>query len=234
MRQKKNIAENPASRTSSVPSNDAARDDQENVVGFPRSAKSAKFPPRRRPNGETRSREFLTRDEVLAVADAAKRNGRNGGRDRLVVLTLYRHGFRVAELVRLTWDDVSFGRSCTMNVRRVKNGVPSTHPLSGDEVRELRQLRRDQDPPSRFVFSSERGGPMSERTVHRIVADAGEAASITFPVHPHMLRHAKGYQLANRGVDTRAIQAFLGHRRIESTTIYTALDASRFNGFTED
>jgi type 1 fimbriae regulatory protein FimB/type 1 fimbriae regulatory protein FimE len=231
---KKNIAENPASRTSSTAAHDAPRDDAENVVGFPRSAKTAKFPPRRRANAEMRSREFLTRDEVLAIADAAKRSGRNGHRDRLVILTLYRHGFRVAELVRLTWDDVSFGRSCTMNIRRVKNGTPSTHPLSGDEVRELRQLQREQDPLSRFVFCSERGGPLSQRTAHRIVAAAGETARLAFPVHPHMLRHARGYQLANRGIDTRAIQAFLGHRRIESTTIYTALDANRFNGFTED
>lgn len=234
MRQKKNMAENPNSRTTPDPDGGQQRDDSTNVIAFGRSAKSAKLPPRRRSNAESRSREYLTRDEVLALAAGAKRNGRNGHRDRLVILTLYRHAFRVAELVRLTWDDVSFGRSCTMNARRVKHGVTSTHPLSGDEVRELKQLQREQDPPSRFVFCSERGGPMSERSVHRIVAAAGDQAAIAFSVHPHMLRHARGYQLANRGIDTRSIQAFLGHRRIESTTIYTALDANRFAGFTED
>jgi integrase len=228
------LSENTDSRTSPDPAATSGREDEDNLVSFPRSAKSAKFPPRRRANAETRSREYLTRDEVFALADAAKRGGRNTCRDRLVILTLYRHGFRVAELVRLTWDDVTFGRSCTMNVRRVKNGVTSTHPLNGDEVRELKQLQREQDPPSRFVFCSERGGPLSPRTVHRIVAGAGQAAGIPFPVHGHMLRHAKGFQLANRGVDTRAIQAFLGHKRIESTTVYTALDAGRFKDFTED
>jgi len=231
---KGNSAEKADSRPSPDPATPAESRTTANVVAFDRTAKSAKLPPRRQANAVTRSREYLTRDEVLSIADGAKRNGRNGHRDRLVILTLYRHGFRVAELVRLTWDDVSFGRSCTMNARRVKRGVTSTHPLSGDEVRELKQLQREQDPASRFVFCSERGGPMSERTVHRIVVAAGVAAGIAFPAHPHMLRHAKGYQLANRGIDTRAIQAFLGHRRIESTTIYTALDANRFNGFTED
>ena len=75
---------------------------------------------------------------------------------------------------------------------------------------------------------------MSERAVHAIVQRAGRDAGFAFDAHPHMLRHARGFKLANEGVDTRAIQAFLGHRRIESTTIYTALDASRFDGFTTD
>lgn len=233
MRQR-NMAENSDSRPSSASVADAAREDGTKVVTFPRAAKSAKLPPRRLPNAAARTREHLTRDEVMALADAAKRSGRNGYRDRLVILTLYRHGFRVAELVRLTWDDVTFGRSCTMNVRRVKRGTPSTHPLSGDEVRELRQLLREQEPPSRFVFASERGGPLSVRSTHRIVAAAGQEAGIPFTVHPHMLRHAKGYQLANSGQDTRSIQAYLGHRRIESTVRYTELDASRFKGFSED
>lgn len=64
--------------------------------------------------------------------------------------------------------------------------------------------------------------------------NGSEAAGFDFSTHPHMLRHARGFKLANEGQDTRAIQAFLGRRRIESTTIYTALDASRFDGFTSD
>jgi type 1 fimbriae regulatory protein FimB/type 1 fimbriae regulatory protein FimE len=51
--------------------------------------------------------------------------------------------------------------------------------------------------------------------VHHIVAVAGEAAGLPFPVHPHMLRHACGFYLANKGVDTRALQQYLGHRNIQ-------------------
>lgn len=195
------------------------------------SAKS--YPPRRRPNEESRPREYLTPAEVRQLADAAKRVGRHGFRDKVLILTIYRHGFRVAEVTDLEWPRIHFDRLSTMHVKRVKNGIPSQHPLGKEEVRQLRQLHRSNG-ESRFVFHSERGGPMSERTVHAIVQRAGREAGFQFDVHPHMLRHARGFKLANEGQDTRAIQAFLGHRRIESTTIYTALDAGRFDGFTAD
>lgn len=198
-----------------------------------KSSKSASVPPRRRANLEARSREFLTVDEVHRLARGAASHGRNTHRDRLLVMTIYRHGLRVSEAADLRWDDVMFGRTCSVQVRRVKNGVAAVHPLSGEEIRDLKRLRRE-SPESPFVFCSERGGPMTNRTVHHIVARAGELAGFAFPVHPHQLRHARGFRLAGKGVDTRAIQAYLGHRRIESTTIYTALDPGRFKGFEED
>jgi hypothetical protein len=49
-----------------------------------------------------------------------------------------------------------------------------------------------------------------------------------FEVHPHMLRHSTGYALANKGTDTRTLQAYLGHRRIQSTVRYTELPPNRF------
>jgi type 1 fimbriae regulatory protein FimE len=64
-----------------------------------------------------------------------------------------------------------------------------------------------------------------------MIARTGKNAGLEFPVHPHMLRHACGYKLANDGQDTRAIQHYLGHRNIQHTTRYTKLDANRFNGF---
>lgn len=195
------------------------------------SAKSQ--PPRRRTNEESRPREYLTPVEVRQLADAARRIGRHGFRDSILVLTIYRHGLRACEATSLEWPHIHFDRLSTVHVKRAKNGLPSQHPLSKDEVRQLRQLQRS-SAESRFVFCSERGGPMSERAVHNIVQRAGREAGFPFEVHPHMLRHARGFKLANEGQDTRAIQAFLGHRRIESTTIYTALDATRFEGFTAD
>jgi site-specific recombinase XerD len=58
---------------------------------------------------------------------------------------------------------------------------------------------------------------MMRRTVHHVVVEAAKAAGIEFPVHPHMLRHATGFYLANAGQDTRAIQMYLGHKNIHST-----------------
>ena len=124
--------------------------------------------------------------------------------------------------------------TATVHVSRRKNGDPSVQPIEGDELRALRKLQRSQQPPSRFVFNSNRKGPISPRAVHAIVARAGIAAGIKFPVHPHMLRHARGFRLAEQGADTRAIQAYLGHKNIQHTVLYTKLDPKRFKGFGRD
>ena len=79
--------------------------------------------------------------------------------------------------------------------------------------------------------ASLRGGPMTVRTVHYVVAAAGKAAGIKFPVHPHMRRHATGFYLANAGQDTRAIQLYLGHKNIQHTVRYTELSSARFKDF---
>jgi site-specific recombinase XerD len=97
----------------------------------------------------------------------------------------------------------------------------------------LRKLQREYE-GSAFVFASERQGPLSINAVHKIVVRAGELAGIEFPVHNHTLRHAKGFQLASRGVDTRAIQAYFGHKNIQHTVRYTQLDPKRFKGFGKD
>jgi len=69
---------------------------------------------------------------------------------------------------------------------------------------------------------------MTRRTVHYVVAQAAKAAAMPFPVHPHMLRHACGFALADQGADTRLIQDYLGHRNIQHTVKYTATNPARF------
>jgi type 1 fimbriae regulatory protein FimE len=114
-----------------------------------------------------------------------------------------------------------------------KNGLPSVHPLRGPELRALRRLKA-QDGASPYVFTTERGGPMTDSNVRKLVARAGEAAKLGFPVHPHMLRHACGFALANAGHDTRAIQQYLGHKNIQHTVRYTELAPNRFRDFWRD
>jgi integrase len=187
---------------------------------------------RRQPNAAYRTREHLTETEVAKLIEAAKSN-RYGHRDATMVLVAYRHGLRASELVDLRWDQVDF-TAATLHVRRVKSGTPSTHPLRGDELRALRRLQREQDPKSLFVFTSERGAPFSPAGFARLVERAGVAAGIKFKVHPHMLRHACGFALANAGHDTRALQAYLGHRNIQHTVRYTELAPTRFKDFWRD
>lgn len=116
--------------------------------------------------------------------------------------------------------------------RRAKKGTPATHPIRGDELRALRRLQREQDPKSAFVFTSERGGaPFSSAGFARMVERAGVEARLGFKAHPHMLRHACGFALANKGHDTRALQAYLGHKNIQHTVRYTELAPDRFKDF---
>ena len=189
-------------------------------------------PPIKQANKLVRTREYLTPHEVQDLKDTARNIGRYGYRDYLLITMMYRHAYRVGEIVTLQWEQIDF-RSGKLHVNRIKNGDPSVHYLEGDEIRSLKRLRKDY-PGSSFVFTSERGGSLTERTVHKIIARAGAEAGIEFPVHPHMLRHAKGYQLASHGIDTRAIQAYLGHKNIQHTVIYTKLDSKRFKGFGRD
>lgn len=185
--------------------------------------------PIRRKNAELRTREYLTDAEVQSLIDVAKAN-RYGHRDSTMILVAYRHGFRASELTDLRWDQIEFS-SASLHVRRVKQGTPSTHPLLGDELRALRRLRREQVPKSPFAFTSERGSPFTTAGFARMIERAGVAAKLGFKVHPHMLRHACGYALANKGHDTRALQAYLGHRNIQHTVRYTELSPTRFKDF---
>src|SRR5262249_43546963 len=143
----------------------------------------------------TVKRRYLTEREVDRLADRARKHGRYGHRDATMILVAYRHGLRAWQQIEL-----SEGR---LHVHRVKNGIPSVHPIRRDEMRALRKLRRD-SPKDAYVFVSERGGPISPIGFHRLIQRVGEAAKMPFPIHPHMLRHACGFKLANDGHDTRA------------------------------
>src|SRR5262249_27604695 len=161
--------------------------------------------PKRPPNRDLRTREFFTEAEVERLMKAATRN-RWGHRDATMILVAYRHGLRSSELVDLRWDQVDF-RTATPHVRRLKQGTPSTHPILGDELRALRRLQRKQGPKSAFVFTSERDAPFSSAGFARMIERAGAGAKFSFKAHPHMLRHACGYKLANDSHDTRSLQA---------------------------
>jgi integrase len=177
--------------------------------------------PTRRPNTDLRTREYLTEAEVERLLKATKGN-RWAHRDATMILLAYRHGLRASELTDLRWDQVDF-TTATLHVRRVKQGSPSTHPILGDELRWLRRLQREQEPKSPFVFTSERGSPFTTAGFARMVERAAAEAGFGFKEHPHMLRHACGFALASKGHDTRALQAYLGHKNIQHTVRYTEL-----------
>lgn len=189
-------------------------------------------PPKKVKNIERRSREYLTPMEIEKLVNSAKQLGRYGARDSAMILIAYRHGFRVSELIALKWSQVDLKQGL-LHVTRRKNGVASTHPLFGPELRALRALKRDYSDGD-YIFMTERGSPITGSTFRKIVARAGIEAKLGLPIHPHMLRHSTGFKLANDGQDTRSIQHYLGHKNIQHTVRYTEVASVRFKGFWPD
>lgn len=180
-------------------------------------------------------RKFLTQKEVLSLMSAVSA-ARTGVRDSCLILLAFRHGFRISELLGLTFQDLDLDEGRIV-IRRLKNGLSTVHPLMEDELTALRcwiDARTGwQDIEPEAVFISSKGTRLSRKQAWRIIHQAGIKAGTTTKTHPHMLRHACGYELAERGTDTRLIQDYLGHRNIRHTVRYTAGNAARFAGLWE-
>lgn len=107
-------------------------------------------------DGHERDRDFLSETEVEALL-AAARKGRFGTRDHTMLLLMYRHGFRVSELVALRRDaiDLDTGR---VWVKRKKAGLSTHQPLSGEELRALRSYFRSRTDSLPWAFLSSQKG----------------------------------------------------------------------------
>jgi integrase len=193
------------------------------------TSQNATVMPKRPPNTELRTREHLTPVEIDKLI-AATKHSRYPQRDATLILVAYRHGLRAQEAADLEWSQVEF-ETATMHIRRVKRGKPAEHPIRGDELRALRQLQREQEPQSSFVFTTERGTPFTPAALNRLVSRLGVTAGFDIPLHFHMLRHSCGFALANAGHTTRGIQDWLGHQDITHTARYTELIATKFKDF---
>jgi len=169
-------------------------------------------------------RRYLRPDEAHRLIEAAGKRGRYPFRDKVLLRLVYRHGLRVSEATNMRWSQVDLDAG-VLHVARVKGSKDSTHSLDRDELKDLRKLR--QQVTGLYVFETERGGPLSSDALQYIVREAGTLAKLDVDAHPHMLRHAAGYILANEGTDTRLIQDFLGHRDIRHTAHYTAISPKR-------
>lgn len=174
------------------------------------NSKSRAKPPLRIPNEEKRAREFITPTELESLTEAAGSVGRHGVRDALVVSMAYIHALRAGEMVRLEWTDIDL-EGKTISIERIKGGVSGVHSLSLFEISQLEELKR-QSPRSKYLFCSERGGPLTSRAVHSIVSRAGTIADLELSIHPQMLCAGRGYQLISEGWDLKDVQAYLGHK----------------------
>lgn len=147
----------------------------------------------------------------------------------------FRHGFRVSELLAIKTADIDMD-SRQIYVRRLKNGFSTIHPFDNNEfqiIRRWMEVRKtyfhaDSSP---YLFLSDRHICLSRKQAWSIIRECGRRANIVVVTHPHMLRHACGYALANDGADTRLIQDYLGHKNIRHTVHYTKGNPERFSTF---
>jgi len=181
-----------------------------------------------------RTREHLRPEEVRRFLEASRKPGlcRNPKRDYCLLLLMFRHGLRVSEACQIRVSDVDLVEK-EIHIRRVKKGKGGTQPLHTGEPRAIKEwlsARSAMKPEGTdALFISERRRPLSRSTVWLLVKKCAQAAGLDeLAIHPHMLRHACGYDLANRGADTRLIQGYLGHRNIQHTVRYTELAPHRF------
>jgi type 1 fimbriae regulatory protein FimB len=154
----------------------------------------------------------------------------NEVRDRCLLLLMFRHGLRVSEACRMKLDEVDT-ESRVLHVARLKGGLSTTQPLRGDELRAVSAWLKERarmKPTVKAFFVSEQRKPLHRSTVNLILRKYSAAASLPLLAHPHMLRHACGFALADQGADTRLIQDYLGHRNIQHTVKYTATNPARF------
>ena len=184
---------------------------------------------------EQRERNYLTGREIERLLEAVK-GSRNEARDRCLLLLMFRHGLRVSEACALKLDQVDT-ESRVLHVARLKRGLSTTHPLRGDELRVIAAWLKERarmKPTGKSFFVSEQRTPLHRSTVNFAVQKYSAAASLPLSAHPHMLRHACGYALADQGADTRLIQDYLGHKQIQHTVRYTEMASGRFDGFFKD
>ncbi|HBE9079814.1 MULTISPECIES: tyrosine-type DNA invertase [Serratia] len=176
------------------------------------------------------NRKHLTPSEVARLLGATQQ-GKHAERDYCLIWMCFIHGCRVSEINRWRLSDIDLeGKS--IYIHRLKNGFSTIHPLYAKEHKALRawlKVRRTyRGADSDWLFLSEKGNHLSRQRIYWLMRNYSELAGLEVNAHPHMLRHGCGFALADRGIDTRLIQDFLGHKNIQHTVLYTASNARRF------
>ncbi len=175
--------------------------------------------------------EVLSIGEMRCLLDAPELGTPMGNRDRAILELFYSSGLRVSELCGLTLQNVDleeqylrvFGKGS--KERLVPLGGPATKA-----IRDYLTVGRPQLVKAKTgseLFLSQRGGPLSRKTIWALVKEYAERAGIDKAVKPHLLRHSFATHLLGGGADLRAIQEMLGHADISTTQIYAAVEGER-------
>lgn len=177
-------------------------------------------PPGRKSDAEygRANRKHLTETEVRRLMKAAEKFNRHGKRDRLMIALAFHHGLRVSEVVDLRWSDIDLDAG-TITVSRKKGGADGNQPLDPECHRWLTALNKARTMSLPWVFVTERNTQVSTDAFASQLKAAAAHAKIK-NVHPHSLRHACGHALAEANLPAYKLQAFMGHKKAESTAVY--------------
>jgi integrase/recombinase XerC len=188
-------------------------------------AKSVRTPKQRRDLPDV-----LSIPEATALIEAPDASDAAGRRDRAILETLYSSGIRAAELAGLKIDDVDLV-SGTMRVlgKRRKERIAYLGAPAQQAIRDYLRVRAELGAPTHaFLFVNARGGPLTTRSVQRVVEKyAREALPERDDVSPHTLRHTFATHMLDGGADLRTVQELLGHASLTSTQIYTHVSMER-------
>jgi integrase/recombinase XerD len=168
----------------------------------------------------------LSRDEVLRLLEAIPRL-----HDRIMLMTAYSAGLRVSEVARLQVGDIDRERML-IRVRQGKGKKDRYVPLSPTLLEVLGGCAKLAEPAAWLFPGCRAGHYISPRTVGRACTDAARAAGLPKNVTMHTLRHSFATHLLEAGTDLRTIQTLLGHKRLETTSIYTHVTETRLRSVT--
>lgn len=158
--------------------------------------------------------ETLTKEEVRMILGAIK-----NVKHKLMLALMYSSGLRISELMNCKVKHLDF-KSRLMLVSQAKGAKDRKTILSEKMCPVLENYLRHEQ-PNDYVFKSERGGKLTERTIQKVFSDALCASGIKRPATCHSLRHSFATHLLEAGTSIRYIQELLGHAKMETTHIYT-------------
>lgn len=180
------------------------------------------IPVKRAPPPETC---FLDQDEVSALIRSVRRSGRNGVRDRALLLFLYNTGARVQEVADLRVEHLDLSSQPRVQLHG-KGDKWRACPLWEETANQLRALVADSN-PDHSVFSSRAGVPLTRSGIYKIVRRHSEhldrSGDRPRRISPHVFRHTAAVHLLESGVEVNVIRAWLGHVSLETTNRYAEI-----------
>jgi len=156
----------------------------------------------------------LTKNEIKKILSSVK-----NVKHKLILAAIYSSGLRVSEVVQIKVSDLDIENKMLF-LREAKGKKDRTTIISKKVLEVLKKYIKNKKPDN-YLFESSRGGKMTERSIQKIFSQALKTSKIKKQASCHSLRHSFATHLLEDGTDIRYIQSLLGHKRLETTQIYT-------------